>query len=211
MSYRTPAEVVEVAAQVLAVAAPAIAPPRPVRQSGETPRLVARVAAPDWPRRWPRSPGEEVAAVSPGRVAVLGPAVLLPELARALADAGLHPTDPRDPLGDGLVAGLVLLPADETNGLEFDAVVVVEPALVAVGRRASRGRGPAGGDDTGIADPLRGADPTDQTAGRRPCRAAPGPPGDPDGAMKPRAPGRRGSAVTCLLALTWSCRLEIAL
>jgi hypothetical protein len=72
-----------------------------------------------------------VAAVTPGRVAVLGPAVMLPELARALSDAGLDPTDPRDPRGDGLAAGLVLLPADETNGLEFDSVVVVEPALVA--------------------------------------------------------------------------------
>ena len=83
--------------------------------------------------------------MAPGRVAVLGPAVMLPELARALADAGLYPTDPRDPSGDGLAAGLVLLPADETNGLEFDAVVVVEPALVAaVGEEVSR-RGPAGG------------------------------------------------------------------
>ena len=34
VSYRTPAEVVALAAQVLAVAAPTIAPPRPVRQSG---------------------------------------------------------------------------------------------------------------------------------------------------------------------------------
>jgi hypothetical protein len=74
---------------------------------------------------------EEVAAVSPGRVAVLAPAVLLAELGRTLAEAGLEPIDPRDPLGDGLAAGLVLLPADETNGLEFDAVVVVEPALIA--------------------------------------------------------------------------------
>jgi hypothetical protein len=74
---------------------------------------------------------EEVAAVSGGRVAVLGPTVLLAEIGRALEDGGLRPTDPRDPLGDGLAANLVVLPADQTNGLEFDAVVVVEPALVA--------------------------------------------------------------------------------
>jgi len=141
VSYRTPSEVVALAAHVLAVAAPSIAPPRPVRQSGHTPQIVqaprnglahavATVAR------------QEVAAVAPGRVAVLGPAVLLPELTRALADAGLDPVDPRDPSGDGLAAGLVVLPADETNGLEFDSVVVVEPALLAsVGERPA-GEGP---------------------------------------------------------------------
>jgi DNA helicase IV len=130
VSYRTPAEVIAVAAQVLAVAAPGITPPRPVRQSGFAPRIIAasRAGLADAVAQATR---EEVAAVAPGRVAVLGPAVMLPELSRALADAGLYPTDPRDPLGDGLAAGLVLLPADETNGLEFDAVVVVEPALIA--------------------------------------------------------------------------------
>jgi hypothetical protein len=130
VSYRTPAEVIAVAAQVLAVAAPAITPPRPVRQSGFTPRIIEASRA-GLAEAVAQATRQEVAAVSPGRVAVLGPAVMLPELARALSDAGLDPTDPRDPRGDGLAAGLVLLPADETNGLEFDAVVVVEPALVA--------------------------------------------------------------------------------
>ena len=141
VSYRTPSEVVAVAARVLAVAAPTIAPPRPVRQSGHTPRLVqaSRAGLADAVAAVTR---EEVAAVSPGRVAVLGPALMLPELSRALADAGLDPIDPRDPAGDGLAAGLVVLPADETNGLEFDAVVVVEPALVAAVGSDAAGEGP---------------------------------------------------------------------
>ena len=137
VSYRTPAEVVALAAQVLAVAAPGVAPPRPVRQSGSTPRLVATTRA-GLPSTLVELAREETAAVAPGRVAVLGPAVMLPELTRALDEAGLDPTDPRDPSGDGLAAGLVVLPADETNGLEFDSVIVVEPSLVA-----------AVGDDTG--------------------------------------------------------------
>ena len=130
VSYRTPSEVVALAARVLAVAAPAVAPPRPVRQSGFSPRIVptSRVgldaAVADLAR-------EEHVAVGAGRVAVLGPAVMLPELTRALMDAGLDPVDPRDPAGTGLGAGLVVLPADETNGLEFDSVIVVEPSLVA--------------------------------------------------------------------------------
>jgi len=101
-----------------------------VRQAGQVPRIVpttrqglgatlAEVAR------------AEIAAVSPGRVAVLGPTVMVPELMRALVDAGLDPIDPRDPAGQGLAAGLVVLPADETNGLEFDSVVVVEPSLLA--------------------------------------------------------------------------------
>jgi len=130
VSYRTPAEVIAVAARVLAVAAPGISPPRPVRQSGFTPRIISASRA-GLAEAVAQATRQEVAAVTPGRVAVLGPAVMLPELARALSDAGLDPTDPRDPRGEGLAAGLVLLPADETNGLEFDSVVVVEPALVA--------------------------------------------------------------------------------
>ncbi len=141
VSYRTPAEVVALAAQVLAVAAPGITPPRPVRQSGHQPELVATsrgaLTATLADLAW-----AEVAAVAPGRVAVLGPAVLLPELTRALDEAGLDPVDPRDPAGDGLAAGLVLLPADETNGLEFDSVIVVEPSLVAAVGDEPAGEGP---------------------------------------------------------------------
>ncbi len=137
VSYRTPAEVVALAAQVLAVAAPSIAPPRPVRQSGSVPRLIpaTRAALPGILAQLAR---REIATVAPGRVAVLGPTVMLPELTRALDEAGLDPVDPRDPSGEGLAAGLVVLPADETNGLEFDSVIVVEPSLIA-----------AVGDDTG--------------------------------------------------------------
>ncbi len=141
VSYRTPAEVVALAALVLAVAAPDIAPPRPVRQSGFPPRVVATgrfglgASLAELAR-------EEVAAVAPGRVAVLGPAVMLPELTRALDEAGLDPIDPRDPSGDGLAAGLVVLPADETNGLEFDSVIVVEPSLIAAVGDEVAGEGP---------------------------------------------------------------------
>jgi DNA helicase IV len=141
VSYRTPSEVVAVAARVLAVAAPAIAPPRPVRQSGFEPRVI-RSSRSGLADAVARVTAEEVAVVAPGRVAVLAPAVILPELARALSAAGLYAIDPRDPQGEGLAAGLVLLPADETNGLEFDAVVVVEPALVAAAGTQPAGEGP---------------------------------------------------------------------
>ena len=96
VSYRTPAEVVALAAQVLAVAAPAITPPRPVRESGFLPRIVAtsRFGLADTLAELAR---EEVAAVAPGPGGRPGPAVMLPELTRALDEAGLDPIDPRDP------------------------------------------------------------------------------------------------------------------
>ncbi len=173
MSYRTPAEVVALAAQVLAVAAPSVRPPRPVRKAGRPPRIVrtARVSLAATAAELARV---EVAAVAPGRVAVLGAASILPEVTRALADAGLDPVDPRDPAGAGLAAGLVVLPADEANGLEFDSVVVVEPSLVAATGGDTSGEAPPVVDDTGIAGPLRRADPADPTPRRRPRRSASG-------------------------------------
>ena len=55
VSYRTPAEVVALAARVLAVAAPGIAAPRPVRQSGFAPGSSPPPGS-GCRARWPTSP-----------------------------------------------------------------------------------------------------------------------------------------------------------
>jgi DNA helicase IV len=139
VSYRTPAEVLAVASRVLAVAAPELAPPRPVRRTGEEPRMIAVLDATGSPhgaterdvaRKVAQVAGTEVEAVRPGRVAVLAPESLLPVLSESLAAAGLAAVDARD-VGKGLSEPLVLLAADGVNGLEFDSVVVVEPGLIA--------------------------------------------------------------------------------
>jgi len=138
VSYRTPAEVVAIAARVLAVAAPGLSAPRPVRNAGTEPLLLA--AAPGTlAARVAEVAAREVAAVGVGRTAVLAPGALLGEIRAALNHEGLHAVDPRDPRSEGLAAPLVLLPADEANGLEFDAVVVVEPALIAAGDSTGTG------------------------------------------------------------------------
>jgi DNA helicase IV len=140
VSYRTPAEVLAVAAQVLAVAAPELTPPRPVRRTGEEPRMIAvrdadgsrQGATPgDLALRVAEVAGEETVAVKPGRVAVLAPESLLPLLAETMTAAGLAVVDARDMRKGGLSEPLVLLAADATNGLEFDSVVVVEPGIIA--------------------------------------------------------------------------------
>jgi DNA helicase IV len=129
--YRTPAEIVALASRVLEVVAPGLSPPTPVRRAGVPPRRVEATAA--------TLPGEvaqvvegEVGEVAPGKVAVLAPAALLDRLSAAMEARDIEVVDPRLP-GPGLAAPVVLLPPEAANGLEFDAVVLVEPALVAAG------------------------------------------------------------------------------
>ena len=137
VSYRTPAEVLAVAARVLAVAAPGLTPPTPVRRTGVEPRMV-RVTAADGPattadlaRAVARAATEEVEAVRPGRVAIIAPDTLHAALVTALDDVGTPVVDARDMRRGGLSEPLVLLGSEAANGLEFDAVVVVEPAVIA--------------------------------------------------------------------------------
>lgn len=132
VSYRTPAEVVEIASGVLAAAAPGLVPPRPVRRSGRFPEIV-HAEPHDLSERVAEITERELAAVGDGRLAVLAPDALIPSLHRAMRERGLDPVDPRDRAGPGLAAPLVFLPVGSSNGLEFDAVVVVEPALIAAG------------------------------------------------------------------------------
>jgi len=148
VSYRTPAEVVAVAARALRAAVPELDPPVPVRRSGHEP-VIEQVSRGALGSRVAEVAADQLEAVAPGRVAVLAPGVLLAELQRALVERGLHPVDPRDPAGQGLGAPLVLLSANEAHGLEFDAVVVVEPAGMAEDA-GSRGERPPSVDSRGL-------------------------------------------------------------
>ena len=129
VSYRTPAEVLELAAEVLAVAAPEIDPPRPVRRAGVRP-VALQVDPGDLIDAVLDAAQAEVAAIGDGRVAVLAPLELLPALSTRALERSLNVVDPRLDAA-GLSAPLVLLAVDEANGLEFDAVVVVEPGSIA--------------------------------------------------------------------------------
>ncbi len=137
VSYRTPAEVLAVAGRVLAVAAPGLTPPQPVRRSGVEPTMLAvrsddgDPGPADLTRTVARVAAGEVDAVRPGRVAIVAPETLLSPLSAALAEAGVPVVDARDMRRGGLSEPLVLLAAESANGLEFDSVVVVEPATIA--------------------------------------------------------------------------------
>jgi DNA helicase IV len=131
INYRTPAEVMEVASRLLAVAAPTVEPSRSVRSTGEYPRYVAAtnddlVAT---------ASAETRAALSrTGAVAVIAPPALHAALVEALADVGAVSTS-----ADALDAPVAVLDPTNAKGLEFDHVIVVEPsALVSPDRAGLR-------------------------------------------------------------------------
>jgi DNA helicase IV len=136
VNYRTPAEIAVVADDVLSAIDPTLAPPRSVRATGVPPRAVpadgalgrtvaavvaeeaARLADDDAAGR----EGTEGEAPA-GRVAVLVPSARVADLrAQVLPGTGDGSAEP------DLDAPVVVLPVSAAKGLEFDAVVLVEPA-----------------------------------------------------------------------------------
>ena len=138
VSYRAPAEVMSLAAAVLGEALPGAAPPEPVRHTGERPRFIysapsAAGTAGPWYPTLVSTVGEELAAVAAadggedGNVGVLVPARLLGEVRSSLLAGGVEFGE----VGSGALDTRVsLLALADAKGLEFDAVVVVEPALI---------------------------------------------------------------------------------
>ena len=119
VNYRTPREVMEVAAAVLQAADPAASVPESVRDSGLVPEAVhVPAGSPLAPAV--RDAANALRAQTPaGTVAVIAAGHRLPEL-RALLDPDERAAD--DPLA------VRVLSFRQAKGLEFDAVVVVEPA-----------------------------------------------------------------------------------
>jgi hypothetical protein len=121
--YRLPAEVHEVAMRLLEDAAPGLEPPRALRRSGHEVGVVRARGPEDLVERTVEAVHE---AVSEGVVGVVTPASLRPALVAALDRAGTAWAAELEPPAPPVV---VLTP-DEAKGLEFDAVVVVEPAAI---------------------------------------------------------------------------------
>jgi DNA helicase IV len=121
VNYRTPGEIMDLAVRLLPEAAPGVRPPRSVRRTGEGPVIVR--AGEDLASRVAEVTGG--LAADPGSVAVIAPPSMAASLARAFDTAGVAYGDPAR---SGLDAHVTLLPLTTAKGLEFDAVVVVEPA-----------------------------------------------------------------------------------
>ncbi|GGW88091.1 DNA helicase [Streptomyces malachitofuscus] len=115
VNYRTPAEIMDVAAAVVRAEHPGFEPPGSVRSTGVRP----------WARATDDLPGaaaKAVAELTPaeGRLAVIAPRELHRSLAARLdgVTAGAEPD---------LTHDVVLLDPRQAKGLEFDSVLVVEP------------------------------------------------------------------------------------
>jgi DNA helicase IV len=111
LGYRVQASIMDMANGLLAIGAPDVTPCRSVRVDGREPVLLA---------------------VTPDDGGALGDAVhrAVADLAAAYTTVGVVvPRSLRDALGD--VTGAIVLDPPDAKGLEFDAVVVVEPAAIA--------------------------------------------------------------------------------
>ncbi|WP_231935310.1 HelD family protein [Micromonospora viridifaciens] len=140
VSYRTPAEIMAVAADVLAAIDPALRPPRSVRASGVPPwdrtvdadRLAAELV---------EATAREAAGLADGRLGVIVPAGRVAELGRAVTAAL-----PEAAVGEQpeLANRVVVLTTEQAKGLEFDSVLVVEPERIV-------GESPRGHNDLYVA------------------------------------------------------------
>ncbi|HJP80505.1 MAG TPA: ATP-binding domain-containing protein [Pseudonocardiaceae bacterium] len=113
INYRTPAEIMAATTDLFTAHHPGLRPPRSVRVGGEAPwRLRTTLAD------LPDVVAEIVAGQVEGQLAIITPSLHRPRLAAALS-LGASPeiTDP-----------VVVLTPDQVKGLEFDSVLIVDPA-----------------------------------------------------------------------------------
>ncbi|MBA8952163.1 HelD family protein [Actinomadura namibiensis] len=141
VNYRTPAAIMRLATEVLAVVAPDQTPPEPVRDDGPPPAAVG-VPPAALAGRLPELVAAELAEVATdageGRLAVIASGARHAAVRAALPDAEAGATP------EALDSPVVVLTAEEAKGLEFDSVIVVDPAGIVA-------ESPRGGQDLYVA------------------------------------------------------------
>ena len=134
INYRAPAEIMAVAADVLAAIDPELELPRSVRESGTAPwRLQA--APGEFADVVAAAAARAAAQAGDGRLAVMVPAARLGEVSRAVAGAlpagalpaGAGSAGSMDP---DLEKPVVVLTVRQAKGLEFDDVLIADPGQI---------------------------------------------------------------------------------
>jgi DNA helicase IV len=145
INYRTPAEIMTVAADVLAKIDPDFDVPMSVRETGTTPWR-QEVKADELAYQVAAAAVLEAAEAGGGNVAVLVPPALVGEVTEAVTAAlraganghraGGAGQDGADPGGAAAVDGpdldeqVVVLTVSQAKGLEFDSVLIADPAQI---------------------------------------------------------------------------------
>jgi len=126
VGYRIPGQVMDLAAKVLAIAAPGLTPPTSVRDTGRGPTIVA-AAGGGLATEVVATVARMVERLGDGSVAVITPASLVDEIDAALTAAGqVHGLASRTALSEAVT----VVPIGLAKGLELDGTVVVEPARI---------------------------------------------------------------------------------
>ena len=124
VGYRVPQQIFEFAARLLPEMAPTVTPPKAIRPGSSDPEL------------WPVAPDEVLSqavdaaqsyAAHGNLVGVIVPDGLRADVIEAFSAADTTVTDGRNEIG----TSITVVPASVAKGLEFDSVVVVEPAAIA--------------------------------------------------------------------------------
>src|SRR5438105_4453676 len=126
VGYRVPAPILDYANQLLTRAAPHVTPPTSARTRGHPPRVL-----PVTDTQRPTAVSNEVDDLlrSNTSLAVVTPQSLFDETAAALDTLGAAYADGQKTLALG--EHITLLLPTNTKGLEFDAVIVIEPGRIA--------------------------------------------------------------------------------
>ncbi|HTW19904.1 MAG TPA: AAA family ATPase [Mycobacteriales bacterium] len=124
VNYRTPSEVMEVAADVLAAVDPAIESPSSVRDVGYPPYSHRVALGDDLVARVVSVVAESRATIGDGKLAVIAPYRWYDALVAAV---GASFPDEVGTGAAGLDAPIAVLGVTEAKGLEFDGVVLAEP------------------------------------------------------------------------------------
>ena len=126
IGYRVPGPIMELAAKMLVLAAPGIAPPQSIRHTGEPP-LILGVASSELEAEVVERVRYELKTIGSGNIGVIVPESMAEQIDAALTRAGI---EYGRATRQGLEKQVTVVPVNLVKGLELDSVLVVEPKRV---------------------------------------------------------------------------------